>query len=235
MTLSGTRALTLSVETSRHHQLRPSNRHHLFHPRHHRWLIDDFRPPAAAAADVPSGDCLEEPTYAIFKPRNVLSATGVDTSKGQRRRTLTDVMVDAGVQPLPGHVGRLDLETSGLILVTAHGLLNNALINWPNVLEAYGGAAVTKRYSLRVAGRHEPASPQLASLSEPLIHRRNGRTFHSRAAVEVVHRRSYVDDRLPSEWRFFDATDVMRAEVAQQARAVRVPSARERWQVLTAI
>ena len=55
-------------------------------------------------------------TYAIHKPRGVLSAA---RDANPRRRTLIDVMIAAGVEPLPGHVGRLDLETSGLILVTA--------------------------------------------------------------------------------------------------------------------
>ena len=64
-------------------------------------------------------------TYAIHKPRGVLSAA---RDANPRRRTLTDVMVAAGVKPLPGHVGRLDLETSGLILVTADGLLLEAAL-----------------------------------------------------------------------------------------------------------
>ena len=158
-----------------------------------RWRVDDLRPPACSPADVPSGNCLDEPTYAIFKPRNVLSASGADAG---RRRTLTDVMRDAGVPPLPGHVGRLDLETSGLILVTAHGLLNKALINWPDVLAAFDGEVVTKRYLLFVAGRHEPSSPRLTRLADPLTHQRNGRTYFSRSAVDVIHRGSYVDRRL---------------------------------------
>ena len=40
----------------------------------------------------------------------------------------------AGVEPLPGHVGRLDAETSGLLLVTADSLLLRAVLNWPRVL-----------------------------------------------------------------------------------------------------
>ena len=95
-----------------------------------RWPVGELRPPPAGFADVPSGNCLAETTYAVFKPRNVLSVAGRDP-EGADRATLTNIMVDAGVPPLSGHVGRLDYETSGLILVTAHGLLKQALINWP--------------------------------------------------------------------------------------------------------
>ena len=65
-------------------------------------------------------DILSSTTYAIYKPRNVLSAAGPSAGKSGRKNnpTLTDVMEAAGVRPLPGHVGRLDAETSGLILVT---------------------------------------------------------------------------------------------------------------------
>ena len=73
--------------------------------------------------------------YAIHKPRNVLSAV---SDANPNRRTLTDVMVAAGVTPLPGHVGRLDAETSGLMLVTDDTLLLRAMLQWPEVVEAYG-------------------------------------------------------------------------------------------------
>ena len=195
-----------------------------------RWFFDDLRPPAAALTDVPSGECLAEPTYAIYKPRNVLSAAGHDT---QKRRTLTDIMLEAGVVPMAGHVGRLDFETSGLILVTAHGLLNRALINLPEVLEAYGGSPVTKRYELIVAGRHEPESPSIQRLAAPLTHRLNGRTYYSRPAVAVECRGAYVDERPSSEWRFFDST-AERARKHEQHGEIRraskrLPSARELW------
>ena len=65
-------------------------------------------------------------TYAVHKPRGVLSAAGA-TDDGQR--TLTDVMRKAGVAPIPGHVGRLDAQTSGLILVTNDSSLYRAISN----------------------------------------------------------------------------------------------------------
>lgn len=71
-------------------------------------------------ANLPSGDCLSETVYALYKPRGVLSSA---RDSDPNRRTLTDVMIKAGVPTLPGHVGRLDAPTSGLILVTSHGLL----------------------------------------------------------------------------------------------------------------
>lgn len=87
-------------------------------------------------------------TYAVFKPRNVLSASGtVDTGR-KRYPTLTDVMKAAGVVPLPGHVGRLDAETSGLVLVTSDSLLLRGVLGWPEVLEEYGGTPVSKNCAL---------------------------------------------------------------------------------------
>ena len=60
-------------------------------------------------------------TCAIFKPRGVLSAAGRDG----RHPTLTDLMLAAGVKPLRGHIGRLDIQTSGLILVSEDPLMPN--------------------------------------------------------------------------------------------------------------
>ena len=130
-------------------------------------------------------------TYAIHKPRGVLSAA---RDANPHRRTLTDVMVAAGVEPLPGHVGRLDLETSGLILVTADGLLLEAALGIPRpgVTDSeVASASLTKTYELLLAGRHAPDSPVLRDLGEPLTHQRGGREFHSDAAVGVRHLRSY--------------------------------------------
>lgn len=117
---------------------------------------------------------LDEVVYAIHKPRHVLSAAGEDNSLGRsgRRRqhlTLTDVMLEAGVEPLPGHVGRLDADTTGLILVTSDSLLLRACLNWEDVLSTFGGAPMTKRYELLLAGRHEADSPALRVLGEPCV------------------------------------------------------------------
>ena len=156
---------------------------------------------------------LDEVVYAIHKPRNVLSAVGKDNSVGRSgktsgHRTLSDVMVDAGVEPLPGHCGRLDVETSGLMLVTSDSLLLRAVLNWPEVLEAYGGTPLTKRYSLLLAGRHEPLSPELLELGEPLEHHRGGRAYQSNAAEAVEHKRCFVDADLASgEHTLLDRSD----------------------------
>ena len=101
-------------------------------------------------------------------------------------------MREAGVKPLPGHVGRLDAETSGLILVTEDTLLLRAILNWPRILAAYGGRVLEKRYSLLLLGKHEPSSPQLAMLGDPLIHHRGGKEYHSKA-VEVIHHGCFQD------------------------------------------
>jgi 16S rRNA U516 pseudouridylate synthase RsuA-like enzyme len=139
---------------------------------------------------------IQHTTYAIYKPRNVVSAAGVVNTGRKNYPTLTDVMVAAGVDPLAGHVGRLDAETSGLILVTNDSLLLRGVLGWKGVLEAYGGAPVTKRYELLVAGKHSPNSEALQSLGEPLTHSRGGETYHSEAALAVVHKGSFKDDEL---------------------------------------
>ena len=64
-------------------------------------------------------------TLMVFKPRNVLSAT----KDASDRATLRDLLDAAGAPPLSGHVGRLDFETSGLILVTTDSRLNRRLRN----------------------------------------------------------------------------------------------------------
>mmetsp|Transcript_73233 Transcript_73233/g.194619 ORF Transcript_73233/g.194619 Transcript_73233/m.194619 type:complete len:241 (+) Transcript_73233:28-750(+) len=86
------------------------------------------------------------PTYAMHKPRGVLSAA---SDADPWRRTLTDVMADAHVDPLTGHIGRLDLETSGLLLITADGLLLEAALNIPRAV-SLNATPLTKR----CAGAH---------------------------------------------------------------------------------
>ena len=71
---------------------------------------------ADVSADVPaSPDPCSAVTYAIYKPRNVVSASSLSSESQVNRRgenfpTLTDVMLAANVEPLPGHIGRLDAE-----------------------------------------------------------------------------------------------------------------------------
>ena len=93
--------------------------------------------PRYRATDTPAGDAIASETiYAMHKPRGVVSAV---RDPDPYRRTLTDVMVAAGVPPLTAHVGRLDAETSGLLLLTSHPLLLRAIIGR---LEAGAGIAV---------------------------------------------------------------------------------------------
>ena len=124
-------------------------------------------------------------TYAVHKPRGVLSEAGA--INGQR--TLTDVMRAAGVRPLTGHVGRLDVQTSGLILITDDSSLLRAILAEES--------ALAKRYTLLVVGRHDPGSAPLASLAAPLSFQRSGKRYLADAA-RVAHVRCYQDPLLLS-------------------------------------
>ena len=193
-------------------------------------LVQRAAPAALHASSTPPNDIvpppqyspLSETVYALHKPRNVVSAVGDNLPIGRRGKrcqypTLTDVMLDAGVEPLTGHAGRLDAETSGLILITSDSLLLRAILGWSQVLDAFGGTVVTKRYSLLLAGRHPPDSPQLASLSEPLTHQRGRKEYYSDGAVSVEHRGCFVDVELASgEHALIDRSD---AEAVEQVRA----------------
>lgn len=176
---------------------------------------------ACGGCTLPALDPLASTTYAIYKPRNVLSAAGAASSGRKNYPTLTDIMVNAGVPPLPGHVGRLDAETSGLILVTANSLLLRAVLNWPDVLEAHGGRPLSKKYELLLAGHHPPESTALASIGEPLTHSRGGETFHSDAAVAVEHLGCFRDDDLAAGgYELIDRTDVERVALERSKLAV---------------
>ena len=92
-------------------------------------------------------------TCAIFKPRGVLSAAGRDG----RHPTLTDLMLAAGVEPLRGHIGRLDIQTSGLILVSEDPLM-------PNVT-----SALLKRCTLLLSARLFTRTRAHVSFSRALL------------------------------------------------------------------
>jgi pseudouridine synthase len=118
------------------------------------------------------GSCDEKvKIYAIYKPRNVVSAMSDHSPK---KRTLTDVMRKAGVQPLQSHIGRLDVDTSGLILVTNLGSLVGAVLHSERPLP--------KTYELLVAGAHLHESAQLKSLEEELKFNRLNKNFQADAA-----------------------------------------------------
>jgi 23S rRNA pseudouridine2605 synthase len=76
--------------------------------------------------------------YALNKPAGVVS-TARDT---HGRKTVTDLIPDAGVRLYP--VGRLDIDTTGLILLTNDGELANAL--------THPRYEVPKTYRAHVAG-----------------------------------------------------------------------------------
>ncbi|KAL1529523.1 hypothetical protein AB1Y20_000468 [Prymnesium parvum] len=143
-------------------------------------------------------------TYALHKPRGVLSSV---SDPNPLRRTLTDVMREARVAPLPGHVGRLDAETSGLMLVTADSLLLRAVLGWEEVAQAYGARVVPKVYRLLLAGRHERDSEKIVMLREPLLHQRAGKEYHSDGAL-VRHLRCFRDVTLATECDFVDRNDI---------------------------
>jgi len=135
-------------------------------------------------------------TYAMHKPRGVLSVA----STSSLDPTLTDVMVAAGVKPLSSHVGRLDVQTSGLLLITEDASLLRAIL--------YDGAEDTtsslpKHYHLLLAGRHLPDSQKLTSLGSPLTFVRARTRVHA-DAVCVRHIRCFHDEDL---YAGFDSID----------------------------
>eukprot|EP01052_Picozoa_sp_SAG31_P042047 SAG31_NODE_6554_length_1979_cov_4.180851_1_plen_315_part_00 len=132
--------------------------------------------------------------YAVHKPSGVLSTAGTDAQLN--RRTLMDLMEAAGVPPVTGHAGRLDEQTSGLILVTSHVLLQRAVCGQPGTLEKYGGRSPAKRYVLLLAGRHEAGSAALASLAEPITVQRGTAYAQECAGAAVRHVRCFQDAEL---------------------------------------
>ena len=151
--------------------------------------------PRRRAADTALGDAVEsEVVYAMHKPRGVVSKV---QAPSPYQRTLTDVMEDAGVPPIPGHVGRLDAETSGLLLLTTHSLLLRSLVGQPEVLDAYGGAAVGKVYRLLLAGRHARGDGAIASLQEPLAFERSERVIRADSA-RLLRLRTFRHDAIAS-------------------------------------
>ena len=164
----------------------------------------------------PCGSLSEEEVvvYAVHKPRNVCSEM---RSLGGWRRMLGHVLVDAGLVPYRGHVGRLDAETSGLILVTNYAPAVSALLQSPRPL--------AKRYELLLAGRKSRAD--LASLEEPLEFERNGRLYAAGAARLDAHR-TLRDAGLASTG--FAAIDRVEpaAVLAEEARRMDLLAARRR-------
>jgi len=179
---------------------------------------------ALPQVDLPPG--CNAPTYAIFKPKGVLSMTGADAASADMppRRTLTDLMVKAGLKPLAGHVGRLDLETGGLILVTGDGLLLEAALGMRRTnslrpkLGSGGGnenggddaaetlfEALPKTYVMLLAGKY-PNDAAIEDLRAPLTHRQGGREYHSDGAI-VQWVRCFQSEELATEYSLLDCHD----------------------------
>lgn len=166
------------------------------------WLLVLLLSSSPVASLILPNECRDATVLALHKPRGVLSATGVDSISG--RKTLTDLMLAApGVKPLPGHIGRLDLKTSGLILVTTDGLLLEAALGVPGAESLRGLPPLSKAYSLLLAGRYEPDAPSIDSLRNPLVHRRGGKKYHSDGAA-VRHVRCFRSEALATEFSLID-------------------------------
>mmetsp|Transcript_51802 Transcript_51802/g.171632 ORF Transcript_51802/g.171632 Transcript_51802/m.171632 type:complete len:282 (+) Transcript_51802:115-960(+) len=157
--------------------------------------------------------------YALHKPRGVLSAVGES-----RARTLTDLMVGAGVVPLAGHAGRLDKETSGLMLITNHSTLLRAVIGQAPVLAEFGGSPVPKRYTLLLAGAHAPE--RLASLSKPIEITRGG--LKPCDGATVLTATAFRDERLATEFHLLGRDDTRRVEAERAALRERRAACRSR-------
>lgn len=167
------------------------------------------------------------PTYAIYKPRGVLSRTGTENADAQRnRRTLTDLMVAAGLKPLSKHVGRLDLETGGLILLTADALLLEAALSMPMATSLRNHPPPTgsdekhtvgddseipfqpleKTYELLIAGKHRHDAAEIDHLRNPLTHSRGGKEYYSDSAT-VRFIRCFQSEALATEYSLLDCHD----------------------------
>lgn len=88
-------------------------------------------------------------------------------------------MLDAGFSPMAGHVGRLDVQTSGVILVTADSALHRAILHQPDKSD---GVELTKEYTLLLLGQHRSGSHAIASLAEPLTFSRSSSLVYADAA-----------------------------------------------------
>lgn len=115
----------------------------------------------------------EEPVYFLFyKPRGVISS--VNDDKG--RKSVTDYfpLIKERIYP----VGRLDYDTSGLLLLTNDGEFANLLMHPRNEIE--------KVYIAKIKGL--PTRENLKSL-EKGIHLEDGKTAPARAKVISVDKK----------------------------------------------
>ena len=101
-------------------------------------------------------------TFLFYKPRGVISAVSDD----KNRKVITDYFADQDARLYP--IGRLDYDTSGLILVTNDGQLANLMMH-PKF-------KVDKTYMAKVEGI--PTATALAKL-------RQGVSIHNRKTAEA--------------------------------------------------
>ena len=130
---------------------------------------------------------LHHRTFAMHKPRGVLSISG--NVAGQR--TLSDLFDQCS-----GHIGRLDVQTSGLLLLTEDSSLLRAVLGHGNM---------QKTYSLLLGG--SPTQNALTSLGAPLSFSRAGRTVHAEAA-RVQDIRIFDDWQLAANFEDIDRDDI---------------------------
>jgi 23S rRNA pseudouridine2605 synthase len=93
-------------------------------------------------------------TYVMLnKPRGYLSSVSDDRG----RKCVTELVADAGVRLYP--VGRLDLDSEGLLLMTDDGELTNKL--------THPRHEIPKIYHVRVKGK--VSAEQVKELSKPMV------------------------------------------------------------------
>ncbi|MES1912071.1 MAG: hypothetical protein MHM6MM_004407 [Cercozoa sp. M6MM] len=105
--------------------------------------------------------------FILHKPRGVLSSR--KDGRGLEKKTLYDV-IDGNVFPHVGHVGRLDEDTSGVLLMTDDSLLNMALLSPFFKGNAPPGSVdpVYKVYHLHVAGHYDESADPVQLMRTPL-------------------------------------------------------------------
>ncbi|KAJ3301767.1 hypothetical protein HDV03_000434 [Kappamyces sp. JEL0829] len=142
--------------------------------------------------------------FLLHKPRGVVSSKvdrnpPLDQATGllSVRRTVWDLAANAGYPVSYGLAGRLDCETSGVILFSNSSKLLDALTRPPPFHSPLLLAPVkTKEYVLTLLSSHQAAldddfdsAALVEALSSPLSLTRNGHTIHCRPAkVEFMAR-----------------------------------------------
>jgi 23S rRNA pseudouridine2605 synthase len=121
--------------------------------------------------------------YALYKPRGV-----VTTNRDPSGRPLVVDLVPTGERLFP--VGRLDLHSEGLILVTNDGELANRL--------THPRYRVAKRYQVMVAGR---VAPEIVAKLRKGIHLAEGVARAADARIKRFHKQATVLEMVLEEGR----------------------------------